>query len=370
MTSASRATPPLRRVEECGGVRRFDSARPFSRAGRFSWAGRFSRAGLKPLVLAALAAQLGAAPVLASQADRSSPGMELLVKMQQAAGGLDYAGVYTYQQGSTVLSTRVAHIVDGTGERERISLLNGEPREYIRHNETTQCLLPAHKIVLMERRAPDRFPGILFDDGSRLPAHYELQLSDAPERVAGRNCREVTLTPRDTQRYGYRLCADQATGLLLRAQTVGPEGVLTQVVFNTLEVGKGVQPDALQPAWNTKGWDVVDVPVNEVDLAAEGWRIPLPPGYQPLTQVTRHMKADRKVKQLVASDGLSSISVFIEAYAESGGRVRTPGLARKGAMSVYRKRMGEHWLTVLGEVPADTVRDLAERTEYVPLAAR
>ncbi len=331
--------------------------------------GKRAAAQLAFLVLAAYAA---AGPALAAQAaaPEPSPGMALLQKVQHAARSLDYTGVYTYQQGSTVLSTRIVHIIDGTGERELISLLDGRPREYVRHNDTTQCLLPEHKVVLVERRESDRFPAILFDAGERLPEHYDFEVSDVPQRVAGRACHELTLTPRDSQRYGYRFCADQDTGLLLKAQTVGSEGVLTQVVFNTLEVGKEVNSEALSPAWNTKGWQVVEVPVNAVDLASEGWRIPLPAGYQPLMQLSRHMRADRHVKQLVASDGLSAISVFIEAYAESDPHGQSPGLLRKGAMSVYRKRMGDHWLTILGEVPGDTVRDLAERTEYVPLAAR
>lgn len=313
---------------------------------------------------------LGATSMHASAAQEAelSPGMALLQKMQQAARSLDYAGIYTYQQGSLVLSTRIAHVVDGTGERERISLLDGQPREYIRHNETTQCLLPERKLVLVERRESERFPAILFDKGERLPAHYDLQLSDALERVAGRNCQSLTLEPRDSQRYGYRFCADSETGLPLRAQTVGPEGVLIQIVFNTLEVGADVPAEVLAPTWNTKDWKVVEMAVDQADLASEGWRIPLPPGYQPLTQVARHMKGGKHVKQLVASDGLSSISVFIEAYTEQQGQAQDSGLMRKGAMSVYRKRIGEHWLTVLGEVPADTVRDLADRTEYVPLA--
>lgn len=318
----------------------------------------------------ALAAGLGCGSAFAAPANEASPGLALLQKMQQAARSLDYAGVYTYQQGSTVLSTRIVHIVDGTGERERISLLDGQPREYIRHNETTRCLLPDHKVVLVEQRESDRFPAVLFGDPAELPNHYALQVNDVPQRVAGRTCRELTLEPRDSRRYGYRLCADRASGLLLRAQTVGPEGVLTQIVFNMLDIGKGVQSEALNPAWNTKGWKVVEVPVQTVDLAGEGWRIPLPPGYQPLTQVARHMKAGRQVKQLVASDGLSAISIFIEDYGNANGEAREPGLVRNGSLSVYRKRVGEHWLTVLGEVPVDTVRDLAERTEYVPLAAR
>ena len=311
-----------------------------------------------------------ATPVVASGASDAGPAIALLQKMQQAARELDYSGIYTYQQGSTVLSTQIVHIVDGTGERERISLLDGRPREYIRHNETTQCLLPEHKVVLVEQRESDRFPAVLFGEGARLPAHYELKLADGTERVAGRPCRDLTLSPRDAHRYAFRLCADQETGLLLRAQAIGPEGVLTQVVFNKLEIGKEVNAEALSPAWSIKDWDVVEVPMHEVDLASEGWRIPLPPGYEPLTQVVREMKAGRQVKQLVASDGLSSISVFIEAYSEMDGQPRDLGLIRNGAMSVYRKRIGDHWLTVLGEVPADTVHDLAQRTEYVPLAVR
>src|SRR5690606_24675196 len=121
---------------------------------------------------------------------------------------------------------------------------------------------------------------------------------------------------------------------------------------------------------NIKDWKVVELAIDEVDLAAEGWRIPLPPGYQPFTQVARHIRAGRLVKQLVASDGLSAISVFIEEYTAPESGAHEPGLVRNGSMSAYRKRVGDHWLTVLGEVPGETVRDLAERTEYVPLAAR
>jgi sigma-E factor negative regulatory protein RseB len=37
-------------------------------------------------------------------------------------------------------------------------------------------------------------------------------------------------------------------------------------------------------------------------------------------------------------------------------------------MNIFRTRIGDHWLTTLGEVPAQTLREIAERTEYVPLA--
>lgn len=329
-------------------------------------AGRRTGRALAAVMLAGGAA-LAQMPVLAAES-RPSAELQLLQRMHKAARSLDYAGVYTYQQGSTVLSTQIVHVVDGTGERERVALLDGQPREYIRHNEVTQCLLPDHKVVLMERRDSERFPAVLFDVGDHLATLYELRLHEPSERVAGRKCQVLELEPRDTHRYGYRFCADVETGLPLKAQTIGPQGVLIQIVFNTLQVGSKVSPEALTPGWNTKDWKVVEQPVEEVDLASEGWRIPLPPGYRPLAQVARPMKAGRRVKQMVVSDGLASMSVFIEAYAENGEQPWETGLMRKGAVSVYRKRIGDHWLTVLGEVPSETVQDLADRTEYVPLA--
>ncbi|NLC37481.1 MAG: siderophore-interacting protein, partial [Alcaligenaceae bacterium] len=216
-------------------------------------------AAFKTLAWLVVAATLGMACGRAASAAETpaSPGMALLQKMQQAARSLDYAGVYTYQQGNVVLSTRVVHVVDGTGERERISLLDGQPREYIRHNETTQCLLPDRKVVLVEQRESERFPAVLLDEGDRLPGHYDLQVSETPERVAGRVCHELRLEPLDSQRYGYRFCADKETGLPLRVQTVGPEGVLIQIVFNTLDVGADVTSEALSPTWNIKDWEVV-----------------------------------------------------------------------------------------------------------------
>ena len=44
-------------------------------------------------------------------------------------------------------SSRIIHVVDGTGERERLEVLDGSPREFIRHNETQLCLIPEKNLV-------------------------------------------------------------------------------------------------------------------------------------------------------------------------------------------------------------------------------
>lgn len=304
-----------------------------------------------------------------STSPAADPGVVLLQKVQAAARKLDYSGVYTYQQGAMMVSSRVVHIVDGTGERERIEMLDGAPREYIRHNEVTQCLIPEKKLIILEHRRGDRFPGMLLSDGKSIPANYIIKTGASPSRIAGRECTIVELIPKDGHRYGYRICTDTKTNLLLKAQTIdSDQGVIDQISFTSLQMGNKVVSEDLVSSWDTRDWKTLETPMTDIDLPKNGWRIPLPAGFQALTQVSRPMKAGKKVSQLVVSDGIAAISVFIEPFDPAHDSPLAKGAMRKGAMNVFRTRIDDYWLTALGEVPAETLRDIAERTEYVPLA--
>lgn len=317
-----------------------------------------------------------ASPMLAqadsneSQAPHTQAEAALLQKMQSAARELDYSGVYTYQQGVVMLSSRVVHLVDGTGERERIETLEGTPREFVRHNEVTQSLLPDRKVVVVEQRHSERFPSLLlFGNEDQVVKYYDVTTLDGTQRVAGRDCTVINLTPRDTHRYGHVLCVDVQSHLLLKAQTIthGNE-ILDQVGFVSLSIGKAVADERVSASWDTEKWRVIDVPMRPVDLAEKGWRIPQPPGFNVVTQVSRPLRANDYVNQLVLSDGLAAISVFVEPFDTRRHSASNQGGVHKGALSVFRKRVGDYWLTVLGQVPADTLHDIAEHVEYVPLA--
>lgn len=320
----------------------------------------------------AVAACLVAQPVLAAEPvpPAVDPTLALLQKIQGAARQLDYSGVFTYQQGPILQSTRIVHVVDGTGERERLEMLDGAPGEFLRHNDNIERLVPDHKIVVLETRRTDRFPGLLITDGRNIPAHYSVIKNKRPHRVAGRECVMIELMPKDHDRYGHRYCSDAKTDLLLKSQTLSPGGgVIDQISFTNLKVGESVQPSQLEPHWNTKGWKVLEAPMRPIDLAKMGWRIPAPAGFVDVTQVQRPMKAGKQVNQLVLSDGLAAISVFIEPFDKAHEQALPKGAVRKGALNIYGTRIGDHWFTVVGEVPVRTLRDIANRTEYVPLAS-
>lgn len=316
------------------------------------------------MVLARPGLAIGATPSLPLD-----PGVALLQKVQAAARSLDYSGVYTYQQGTMMVSSHVVHIVDGTGERERIETLDGEPREYVRHNDVTQCLIPEKKLIVLERRRGDRFPGFITGDGKGIAANYNITIGTSGNRIAGRECTMVELIPNDEHRHGYRICTDTKTNLLLKAQTVAHDSrVIDQISFNSLQIGDKVPSEDLATNWNTRDWEVIETAMSPVDLSQEGWRIPLPTGFQILTQVSRSMKAGKKVNQLVVSDGVAAISVFIESFDDAHDNPLAKGAMHRGAMNVFRTQIGDYWLTALGEVPAQTLRDIAEHTEYVPAA--
>ena len=297
----------------------------------------------------------------------SSPEATLLRQIQQAARHLNYEGVFTFQQGESIESSRIIHLFDGQDEKERIEVLDGPPREYLRRNDEVQSLFPEQKLILREQQRGDRFPGLFVTDPTALEAHYQLRTSAELYRVAGRSCRVIEITPRDGHRYGYRLCADSASNLLLKAQTITSDGaVLEQVAFTHVTIGHVINEQALQPAWPVADWSTQHTKQQVIDLGAMGWRVPAPPGYLPTSQLARVFADQRTVNQLVLSDGLATISIFIEPYRAERSEYLSQGAARSGSVNIFGIRIANFWLTVLGEVPATTLELLAQSIQYVP----
>lgn len=325
--------------------------------GRLSW-----------LLCSVLAAGFLAHGGLALAAPPASSDNDLTVlrRIQAAAQKLDYSGTFTYQQGGFMQSSRLTHVVDGTGEHERLEILDGVPTEFIRHNEEVQCLIPDKQLILVEDRpARERFPGVLLGSVEALGDRYRLSVKPEPQRVADRDCQQISLTPVDADRYGYLLCADVESGLLLKAKTVDAAGeVLEQLAFTSLTVGAGVDRSKLKSKWQTKDWTVQRTRVTPIDLASLGWTVGEVAGFHKVTEVKRSMGDRADVKQLVLADGMAAISVFIEPATDMHPQVS--GSSSRGAIHVFGRRYGEYWLTVLGEAPPATVRKVADSIVHNP----
>lgn len=286
---------------------------------------------------------------------------ELLEQVQRSAKTQNYQGIFAHQRNGEMRSFRVTHRFADGQEQERLEVLSDSPREYLRQNDRVQCLIPDQKLIVSEEQRQERFPALLMGSVQGLSDHYDFLLHDAQARVAGRYCHRVSIVPKDSHRSRYELCVDAQTGLLLEAQMRDDQGsVLEHIAFTQLQVGQPIGLSELEPAWSTDGWRVVERHNTDIDLKAMGWFYREPPGYQPVVQLERQFRDGRRVSQLILTDGLATISIFIEPYQQNLSHHQMNGARQFGAVNLYGKRHEQFWVMVAGEAPAVTVRQLAE----------
>jgi len=288
----------------------------------------------------------------------------LLRKIYQATEKLSYTGTFVYQQGDRTETSRITRISGPGGDVERVEVLDGVPRDIVRTRDTVRCYLPESKTVKVERRIDQRaFPGMLPEQISELARHYTISRGGLL-RVAGRDCEAVVLTPNDELRYGYSLWADVKSGMLLKARTFDRRGqTVEQFTFVQLSIGS-VPRDRVRPRYAVKTWRIEDAAVAPANLAGAGWSMHDElPGFRKVAEVTRQLGEARPVGQMVFSDGMAAVSVFIEPIAGRDEAVR-PGPSSLGAFHIYTREVAHHVVTVVGEAPAASVQRIASRVEY------
>jgi len=176
----------------------------------------------------------------------------------------------------------------------------------------------------------------------------------------------VTLTPKDDLRYGYRLWADVASGMLLKAETFNRKGgTIDQFTFTQLNIGS-VPRDRVRTREDARNWKIEDAAVTPANLAQAGWIVSGElPGFRKVTEVRRKLGESRPAGQVVYSDGLAALSVFIEPKAGRAEAVR-PGLSTRGAFHIYTREVANHIVTVVGEAPAVSVQRVANTVVFRP----
>jgi sigma-E factor negative regulatory protein RseB len=302
-----------------------------------------------------------AAVLAAGAAEAQSPEtLGWLRKMYDASQKLSYSGTFVYQQGARSETSRITRY--GAGDIERLEVLDGMPREIVRTRDTVRCYLPTSKVVKVENRAADRtFPALLPEKVGELARHYDISLGES-RRIAGFDCQAILLKPKDNLRYGYRLYADASSGMLLKAMTVDAAGdTIEQFSFTQLTIGN-VTRDMVRPRHAAGNWRIDNAEASPTHLT--GWSLSAElPGFHKIMELKRRLGESRQAGQVVYSDGLAAVSVFIEPLDARREAVR-PGLASVGAIHIYTREVANHVVTVVGEAPAASVQRIANAVEY------
>ena len=295
-------------------------------------------------------------------ADGFDEAQQLLQRMATAMGELSYQGTFVYVRGEDVETMRITHVNDAQGVRERLYALSGPPREVIRDRDGVRCALGAAGELSADANLNrSLFPDIPMQALSAARARYLFEVGGMA-RIAGFNGRRLTILPRDEFRYGYDLWLEQDKGLLLRWVLYDNDRrTLAKLMFTDLRVGTDVDVSELDSSTPQDQFVRLaaqgDAPASTASERSAPQPDGVPPGFELAARGERPAGTSEPFEHLVFSDGLASVSVYIEA-AQAAGNV-TPGLSRMGTTNAYSSTVGGRQVTAIGEVPAATVKALS-----------
>ncbi len=285
---------------------------------------------------------------------------DLLEKMSAADKRLNYQGVFVLRKADNLITMRVNHTADADGVRESLEFMNGEARHVIRNNDEVISIYPDRKIyTVTETKQKTGLHPALPQNLDKLQSYYEIERLD-DDRIADHKTAVIKLHPKDSNRYGYRYWVDKDTGVLLRCDLVADDDkVIEQMMFTQLEY-----KDSLPASkFDYPGLDDFEKRLLGKDRTITpdvGWQVSeLPAGFM-LTQSSTRKKDNSTALHLVYSDGLASVSVFIE-YGQQGHKY-LKGATAMGALNAYGVKNDDYYITVMGEVPESTVQQIALST--------
>ena len=292
-----------------------------------------------------------------------------LAKMHNAAHMLNYDGTFVYGQNNELSSMKITHSVDKNGEFERLLSLDGSGREVIRSGDTVTCILPDKKSVVVDKTRPEtEFPPKFPLKIKQLLKTYSFHFGKSAI-VAGQLSKKLVIKPNDQYRYGHALWIDAKKGLLLKDHLVDDNSkIVEQFMFTQINYPDVIKRNLLLS--NNKHKNFTWYEANDNDEKTEvrksmGWKVMnVPPGF--VSEVKRHHKMTMSampVEHLMYSDGLSSVSVFVEKQMKNSKNLI--GGSTMGAVNAYGRAVGKYHVTVVGEVPHATVKMMGDSVEQI-----
>lgn len=318
-----------------------------------------------------LKAQAGPAPDASPRA--------WLEAMAQALRHLNYEGELIYQQGQTLELLHQKHWIEAGEERERLTSLNGPVREVVRDHRGARCLLSNNQSVAVRRLgAVTGFPSLTALSEEGLNDLYEISFGEQA-RLAGHQAQGIEIRPRDGLRYGFRIYLDAESRLPIKQMMLDTRGEpLVTMMYSRLQAmpTKEVAPASTEPPVRqdkAQPTSVQPTPAQPTKRQTNGrWFLSeLPPGFrvslhnqqamgEPAGTETDMSRHPGQLEHLVLSDGLATVSLYIESGAESDTDGGLEGLSRMGVTGAYGRRLGNYQITAVGEVPEAALRWIAE----------
>jgi len=292
-----------------------------------------------------------------------------LDQMARAIDELDYRGTMVYFRDDGVDTLRIVHRVDEDGIRERIYSLDGKPREIVRNNDRVKCFFPDSEALVVQSQIVSRMlPELPVESLGESSEVYSFR-HIGEERVAGHAARVVEIVPRDEFRYGHKYWLEEKTGMLLRSALLDAEGrILQQLTFTDIELGARIEDAELESSIGEESGSTRKAHLPDtrqpVDRQPKWAASELPMGFELHSVEQSYREGDGAFEHLVFSDGLATVSVYVERWDGEGNPVGQ-SMETVGPVHIFTRHQDGIQITAVGEVPAHTVQYINQQMNHV-----
>jgi sigma-E factor negative regulatory protein RseB len=280
-----------------------------------------------------------------------------LEKMQAAMKSLNYQGTVVFIKNGQLDTMKYQHSLVNGLEQERLFSLNSPLREITRKSNEVSCFFKETNEKVINHHPIDSSLIINFPQTiDAVNQNYLLGL-DGEESVAMQTAQIVSIKPKDQLRYARKIWIAQQNFLPLKVETYHSDGsVLEQVVFTNLQIENNhLKADNLSDdqAVHVKHLHITQAePYEKAPFILKNW----PNGFETVFFIPNSLQKNQKpVDHLLISDGFASVSVYLEPKSGQG----INGLHTLGLVNSVSRVIGDFQVTVLGEVPANTVELIA-----------
>ncbi len=313
-----------------------------------------------------------AAPTDSANATQEPPltGKQILQKTAQSLRHSNFQGTVVFLRNGKLEPMQYIHAFNDGLEQERLLSLNSPLREMVREAGKVSCFYQKSHYQRVEHPPFNRsFLVDLPADIGILETAYAIELA-GEENIALVPTYVIHLNPIDKFRYPRTFWVEKRHFLPLQAIVSPLDGTaiesdpLEQMVFTDFSVKDHIPFVDIQPTQPPDPFNqITPLPITAANFAVE--RLPL--GFSKLFFNRRLMHNEaRPVDQMVLSDGLAWVSIYMEykktglAHTETAENISIPPV---GAIHFYSRTLGDFEFTVMGDVPPKTVKQIAENIQ-------
>lgn len=184
----------------------------------------------------------------------------------------------------------------------------------------------------------------------QLQQYYDFSITDL-ETVAGIPAIGLIIKSKDPYRYGYHLWFEPQTATLLKYKLIDQKGkLIEQYLFTDITIqsdakSKQYLPSLSQSSACRQQFQGMTKAFQQYFLTNK-----IPVGYELVSFRKGYISGgERQAFQFQLSDGLSTVSIFIEESKESGKSIN--GVLQLGPVNVTGKSFEKYQMTIIGAIP-------------------